>query len=252
MHQKMSNRLQPAPSLTEQVTATLRREITGGLYEKGDIIPSEQSLALNFGVSRAVIREAISRLKADGLVVSRQGRGAYVASTVAQQGFHIAGFSEDDHDGIHKILELRMGVEVEAAGLAAQKRTRRDLLEMQEALDSVQKSVSEGSVAGGVDADLRFHQAICSATDNPHFEAFATYLSPFLRGALAITRRHSAERLKRLNEVDAEHQAIYNAIEAGDADTARQAARRHITNSMKRLSSFDPGGAGAAAEKTQT
>ena len=251
MHQIRSNRLKPAPSLTEQVTATLRQEITGGIYEKGDLIPSEQSLALNFGVSRAVIREAVSRLKADGLVVSRQGRGAYVASTIAQQGFQIAGFSEDDHDGIHQILELRMGVEVEAAGLAALKRTPEDLLQMREALDLVQQSVSEGSVAGGVEADLRFHQTVCSATGNPHFDAFVTYLSPFLRGALAITRRNSAERLKRINEVDAEHQAIYKAIETGNADGARKAARRHIMNSMKRLASLDPDGA-AAADNAET
>jgi GntR family transcriptional regulator, transcriptional repressor for pyruvate dehydrogenase complex len=246
MHQTRSNRLKPAPSLTEQVTATLRREITGGMYEKGDLMPSEQSLALNFGVSRAVIREAVSRLKADGLVVSRQGRGAYVASTVAQQGFQISGDSADDHNGIHKILELRMGVEVEAAGLAAANRTAKDLLQMQEALEAVHKSVSVGSVPEGVEADLRFHQAICAATENPHFDAFVSYLSPFLRGALAVTRRNSTERLKRINEVDAEHQAIYNAIAAGDPEAARLAARRHITNSMKRLAASSPDNADGA------
>lgn len=182
----ISRRVQLGPNLTEQVTEMLRRGIAEGYYEKGESLPSEQNLALEFGVSRAVIREALSRLKSDKLVIGRQGRGAYVTSTIGQQSFQISGESAANTEGIVKIIELRMSLEVEAAGLAALRREPKHLREMKKALDTLDKAVSDGSVARGVEADLRFHRAICEATDNPHFAAFSTFLSPLLKAALAV------------------------------------------------------------------
>lgn len=235
----LSSRVQLGPSLTEQVTEMLMAQITGGRYATGESLPSEQSLSLEFGVSRAVIREALSRLKADKLVIGRQGRGAIVASTIGRQSFRISGESAADTEGIVKITELRMGLEVEAAGLAAARREAKHLREMQKAIEALGKAVADESVPRGVEADLRFHRAICEATDNPHFAAFFMFLSPFLKAALTVTRRSSMERPGRITVVEAEHHAIYSAISAGNADKARRAAREHVVNTMIRLRSVE-------------
>jgi len=240
MHRKpnIRNPVQLGPNLTEQVTEMLREQIACGHYEEGQSLPSEQSLSLEFGVSRAVIREALSRLKAHKLVVGRQGRGAIVASAIGQQSFRISGESADDTESIVKVTELRMGLEVEAAGLAAVRRQAKHLREMQRAIDALGKAVAEGSVIRGVEADLRFHRAICEATDNPHYSAFFAFLAPFLKAALTVTRRNSMKRPGRINTVEAEHRAIYEAIRAGAADIARSAAREHVANTMIRLRSL--------------
>src|SRR4051794_36971477 len=134
--------LRLGPSLTEQVTEKLRAKILGGAYEVGQALPSEQEMGTAFGVSRSVVREAISRLKADQLVITRQGRGAFVAATVSPQGFQIS-HGGAKIEGTRHILELRMGLEVEAAGLAAAHRGAEQLADMTRALAEMQ-GASEG------------------------------------------------------------------------------------------------------------
>ena len=240
MHRKpnVHHLVQLGPSLTEQVTEMLREQITGGQYNEGESLPSEQNLSLEFGVSRAVIREAMSRLKADKLVIGRQGRGAIVASTIGSRSFRLSSETADDVEGIVKVTELRMGLEVEAAGLAAVRRQLKHLREMQNALNALSKAVTEGSVTRGVDADLRFHRAICDATDNAHYSAFFTFLAPFLKAALTVTRRNSMQRPSRIADVEAEHHAIYAAIHSGQINAARDAAREHVVNTLTRLRSL--------------
>ncbi len=226
--------LNPAPSLTEQVTGKLRAEIKSGRYEIGQAIPTEQTLGSTFRVSRTVVREAISRLKADGLITSRQGLGAFVASTVGTQGFQIA-----DEKGLRSarhILELRLGLEVEAAGLAAKRRQIKNLSEMQRALNVMEQSVVDGALERGADADLSFHRAICSATQNPHFLTFFDYLRPFLRKAILLSRRRSTVILKRIGDSQTEHDRIFTAIEKQSVEAARNATREHIMRTLNRLS----------------
>jgi len=225
----------PAPSLTEQVTERLRTEIRSGHYAVGQAIPTEQQIGLSFGVSRSVVREAISRLKSDGLVKSRQGLGAFVSSVVGVQGFQIANVGASDLQGIRPILELRMGLEVEAASLAAGRRQVRHLAEMRKALKAMEVSAATGSFDSGAEADLRFHRAICVATKNPHFVAFFDYLRQYLQEAITLARRRSATSPRRAGNAQAEHIAIFDAIEKQDAEAARVAARRHVMNTMKRL-----------------
>lgn len=234
---RVPNQVHPGPSLTEQVTEMMKRQIVGGFYKKGDVLPSEQKLAMNFGVSRAVVREAISRLKANGLVEGRQGRGAYIASTIGQRHFQIE--DEGTNRGqIQKIIELRMSLEVEAAGLAAVRRDATDLKEMKKALDAHSKALEGEALIPGVKADLRFHAAVCTATKNTLYLDFFTFLNPYLASAITITLQNSMERLNRIHDVESEHQMIYAAIESQDEEAARSAARRHITNTMERFQSL--------------
>ena len=113
-------------SLTDRITATLRDDIVSGKYAPGGQLPPGKELGQHFGVSITVVREALSRLKADGLVASRQGKGVFVPNDAKARPFRLALASGTQHS-LFEIFELRMGVEVQAASLAAERRTTRQL-----------------------------------------------------------------------------------------------------------------------------
>jgi len=223
------------PSLTEQVTERLRAQIVGGAYVVGQALPSEQEIGIAFGVSRSVVREAISRLKADQLVITRQGSGAFVAATVSPAGFQISSESAKRVEGTRHILELRVGLEVEAAGLAASHRSKHDLADMNAALKEMRLAVQEMSIEKLVEGDLHFHRAICVASANPHFVAFFDFLEPHLRYAIKQTRVRSSQRPQRLDDAQREHEMIHMSIEELNPEAARAAARQHVSNTLLRL-----------------
>ncbi len=224
-----------SPGLAEQVAQALLEEITGGDYEVGDWLPPEQAMAERYGVSRTVLREAISQLKAEGLVQGRQGRGVLVISNRLPQAFVLPSDSGANIDSVLQIVELRVGIETEAAGLAALRRTPEDLREMKTAIKEMAKAVRDNDIKLGVEADLRFHRALCEATRNPHYVAFFEFLSQFVRENISISRYNSARRHQQSDEAQHEHASIYDAIESGDAEAARFAIRRHVENTAKRL-----------------
>lgn len=227
--------VRPAPNLTEQVIQMLVEQITSGRFKRGQALPSEQAMADSFGVSRTVIREAIARLKAEGLVVTRQGRGALIASNVRQFAFKIDP-NETDTAAVLRIVEFRIGFETEAAALAARRRGEEHLADMRGALAAMAEAITAGAVEKGVDADFRFHRAICAATGNPYFLSFFDFLSQFLREGIHVARANSARRSGAGAHAQREHEAIYRAIDAGDAEAAREAARVHVANTARRLS----------------
>lgn len=228
--------LRPTQSLSDQVTRELSAMVTGGVLQVGAMLPSEGQMAKDFGVSRTVVREAVSRLKADGLLSSQQGRGVFVAATRPTRGFAIAA---DAGEGLHDLLpivELRLGVEAEAAALAALRRRESDLTAMREAQARMEAAVARGEVAGSVEADMAFHRAVCEATGNSHYTALFQYLSGHLLELISAGRRRSvAQRRVRFDPL-AEHAAILAAIVDGDPEAARAAARGHVENTMRRLS----------------
>lgn len=223
-----------APNLTEQVTKVLREEITGGQRALGEALPSEQAMSEAFGVSRTVMREAIARLKAEGLVVTRQGLGVFVAANKSSWPFRFEG-SVESPGSVLKVVELRMGVEVEAAGLAAERRTKQDLREMKAALDEMSRAIQDDDLDRGVQADFNFHQALCKGTQNENFLEFFEFISRFLQNALYLSRYRSSRTKSQEYAVQTEHEAIYAAIAASDVEAARQAARQHIQNTAKRI-----------------
>src|SRR6476660_7970785 len=119
--------LTPSPSLTARLVSQLRNEIVGGKLPVGAQIPTEAQLMRTFGVSRTVVREAVAALRAEGLVTTRQGRGAFVAAAGTGVPFQVTPEDASSLADILKILELRATLEVEAAGLAAERRTPADL-----------------------------------------------------------------------------------------------------------------------------
>lgn len=201
----------------------------------GGGLPSEQAMSENFGVSRTVLREAISRLKAEGLVVTQQGRGVFVAANSTSLPFRL-GADLADIDSILKIVELRIGFEVEAAGLAAERRTASDLVRIGAAVDEMAAAVLEHELDRGVAADVEFHSAICEATQNHNYVSFCDFLSQYMMNSIHISRYRTSRTHGLELAVQAEHEAIFSAIKSGNAEAARSAARIHIYNTGRRIS----------------
>ncbi|MBB5215516.1 FadR/GntR family transcriptional regulator [Parapusillimonas granuli] len=224
------------PNLTDRITEVLANEITSGNYKLGEVLPPEQTIADRLGVSRTVLREAVSRLKADGLVSSKQGRGLAVQAVARPSVLRMHAADEDNLDEILAIVELRRGFEIEAASLAAARHNDDDLQAMRKALDDMARAIESDDIAAGIEADLRFHRAIAEATRNEHYVEFFHFLSRLLRDNLRVSRTRSA-KAKRGTDAQREHEIIYQAIQRGDPELARQCARNHIENTESRLRS---------------
>lgn len=224
-------------TLGEQVTEALRVNITDGSWPVGSMVPSESRLAQSLQVSRTVVREAVSRLKAEGLLSSQQGRGAFVANDRSQMGFAIDKQDVESLRKLAQILDLRMGVEVEAAALAAERATDAARQEVAAAAHAFADSSGGGAdgVEAGVAADIRFHRAINDATGNDYYLGLFNYLGASLRETMLAGRLKAVERGGENREAVQEHLDVAEAIMAADADAARERMRNHLKLSGLRL-----------------
>lgn len=224
-------------TLSDQVTAALKAFIASGEALPGARLPTEPVLSERFGVSRTVIREAISRLKSAGLVEVRQGSG-----TVVSEGAHIKAFTIDldvsgSIEAVLRVTELRRGIEGEAAALAAQRHTPEQLEAIFQALQAIDEAEQQGR--DGVKEDLAFHHSISKATGNPLYPSLHEFIAQFIKEAIRITRSNEERRRGLAQIVRAEHHAVYAAIAARDAQGARHAALEHINNAVERLKGAD-------------
>ncbi len=232
-----SNLIDRGPSLAEVVARRLSEDIAAGRLKPGEKLPTEQQIAETFGVSRPIVREAVGRLKHDGLVVSRQGAGAFVAESGQASVFRLQVADFTDRDEIHGIIELLMAVESGATELAAMRRTDEDLAMIQTQLDAMQTSIDRGDP--GVDEDVAFHRAIVEATKNPFFRDLSDFLDRRVRAFIRAARSNTARRQGSLTRsVQEEHQAIFDAIRDKDAPRARLAAETHLRNAADRLAVY--------------
>lgn len=226
-------RLTVAGTLTDRVVAALVDLIRGEDFTPGSRLPSEMNMASRFGVSRTVIREAISRLKSEGLVESRQGSGVFVREGNMDAPFRIDPAIMDSIQSVLQVVELRLALEGEIAAFAAKRRTSAQVKAISQALKQIENEEREGK--DGVDADIAFHRSIAEATGNPQFLALIEFLSNFLRNATATTRSYEATKETLSLEVKAEHAAIVDAISQQDPVAARTAARKHMEGASRRL-----------------
>ncbi|WP_300724837.1 FadR/GntR family transcriptional regulator [Pseudomonas sp.] len=225
-------------TLSDQVTAALKELIAKGEALPGSRLPTEPVLCERYGVSRTVIREAISRLKSAGLVEVRQGSG-----TVVAEGANIKAFTLDldaygSIEAVVRVIEIRRGIEGEAAALAAQRRSPEQLMAIKQALEAIKTAEAEGR--DGVEEDLGFHLSIFKATGNPLYPSMHEFLAQFVKEAIRLTRSNQKRRGGMVRTVLDEHIAIYDAISAGDPDAARHASLTHINSAVGRLKSADP------------
>ncbi|MFM7001850.1 MAG: FadR/GntR family transcriptional regulator [Limnohabitans sp.] len=238
----MSQHFTPVSSgarLSDQVADQLAAEIKQGRLQPGDKLPTEARLVEQFRVSRTVVREAVSRLKSLGLVDSRQGSGVFVNPQLPYAPLNFEAQLAASEEAVIQMVEVRRALEAEVAALAAQRRTAADIRAITQAVKALDAAVEAGH--NGVDEDMKFHRAIADAARNPFLIQTLEYLGQFLRGVTQVTRANEARRVDFANEVQAEHLAILEAVLAGDAVRARQAATTHMGNAIVRIQSADPG-----------
>ena len=221
-------------TLALELVDSLGDRIRDGRLAVGDKLPTEAAIMAEFDVSRTVVREAISKLQASGLVETRHGIGTFVLGMGQNPGFKITPEQFSTLRGVIAVLELRIGVETEAAALAAQRRTDANLATMRQALNAVAQAVDEGRDA--VAADFQFHLEIARATQNSHFTELMSTLGSMIipRARLQSSDDQSDERLQYLRRVNGEHENIFDAIVGQDPDAARAAMRTHLANSRER------------------
>jgi GntR family transcriptional repressor for pyruvate dehydrogenase complex len=197
-------------------------------------LPTEQELIAQFQVSRTVVREAMAALRTDGLIVSRQGAGVFVADSTVIRPFRIVSDELRSLHEVENVLQLRLAVEVEAAGLAAEHRNKSDLQQIRACLDQIDNAIDKDKTA--VKEDLAFHCAISAATGNPYFERFMQFLGPVIipRQTMRIGLETPSERRAYMRQVQSEHHRIYAAVKKGDSDAARRHTRAHLEASRDR------------------
>ena len=229
-----------ARGLVQEVVENLAASIREGAIQPGSKLPTESEIMARFDVSRTVVREAISRLQANRLVETRHGVGTFALAPQSSGNFQIADVDFATVADVIALLELRISLETEAAGLAAQRRTDANLQAMQAMLDAFQTSILEDSDA--VPSDFSFHMEVAKATGNRHFADLMTYLGTMIIPRTRINTASSAPegRLNYLRRVHGEHEYIFNAIRNQDADAARAAMRTHLANSKDRLRKSQP------------
>jgi GntR family transcriptional regulator, transcriptional repressor for pyruvate dehydrogenase complex len=218
--------------LAHDIVTTLTQRILLGQMAPGEKLPSESAIVGEYGVSRTVVREALSKLQAAGLVETRHGVGTFVLARDQRQGLHL---NHDTAVSVRGILELRLGLETQAAALAALRRSEVQLQHMREALDDYQASLANND--SSVEPDVRFHQLIAQATGNTYFTDVIQHLG---NSVIPRTRINAEERgdtdLMKLGQLaNLEHEAILNAIRRQDPDAARAAMLLHLSNSLERM-----------------
>ncbi|MBN9016410.1 MAG: FadR family transcriptional regulator [Rhizobiales bacterium] len=220
------------PNLSTLVASSISREIAQGRLKPGDQLPTEQKLAVTFGVSRNVIREAIARLRSEGRIWSQQGRGAFVSDEPNATVLTIDYDALQQATAFRSLFELRGILEVQAAALAAQRRTDADVAAMRDALETM-NNVPYGSVTW-LTNDLNFHKTVASATGNAYMVQFLMFVSERVRDSiLASGNQKKSEELARVTI--GEHQRILDAIEARDPDAARLAMLAHLSGAASRV-----------------
>lgn len=224
---------QPEESLAARIGATLRRALEAGEYRAGDKLPSEAELTRIHSVSRTVVREAIASLRSDGLVEARKGAGVFVLDPSTRPGRAFDDLTTARISSVIELLELRTACEIEAAALAAARRSPVQMEAIHDAHEAVVACLNRGEPTR--DADFAFHLAIAEATQNRRFPEFLQLIRSGIipRGELQGAAPGARPKDYNLHLQD-EHRQIINAIIKGDAAAARDCMREHLRGSLDR------------------
>src|SRR5216684_2677013 len=216
--------LGPPRKRTTEVVERLAAELASGLIPRGGRLPTEHELTAALGVSRTDVREAVAALRAEGLVEARQGSGVFVTTDVQRRPFRIDPEALRSLDAVLDIMELRTGLEIEAAGIAADRIDTAGRGRLARALAAIDAALAKGE------------PAIDEATGNPHFQRFLEFLGRFLipRQSIRVGLRRAEDLHAYLERIQGEHRRIATAIGEGDVAAARRAMRRHMMNSRRR------------------
>ncbi|MCI0755417.1 FadR/GntR family transcriptional regulator [Teichococcus vastitatis] len=219
--------------LSDVVHERLRDMLTSGEFPQGARLPGEHALAERLAVSRPVLRQALARLQAEGRVESRKGSGTVVRN-IGPPPLSLSYGALSSIPDVRSFLEFRCGLESEMAARAAACRDPSARAALRHAAGALEAEASAGRPA--VEEDIAFHLAIARASGNRFFVATLAALSEQTRFSIRLTRElctlASAERLA---EMQAEHDRILAAIEAGDVAAAHAAMAAHLQGGIRRL-----------------
>ncbi|WP_166433975.1 FadR/GntR family transcriptional regulator [Roseovarius spongiae] len=222
-------------TLTTIVAEELSKKILDGALQPNEQLPTESELCEQFEVSRTVVREAVAQLRSDGLLVSRQGRGMFVAEYPFSSRFKLDADALNTLPETIAILELRLAIEVESASLCAERRSDSDAVQIRRVMEEVDaRHMDPESVE--VHYDFEFHLAIAQGTQNPYFHRFLKFLEPTFTRRFQLSALVSQEfKDDYYIAIHDEHEAIVVTIENRDPEAARAAMRLHLRNSLERL-----------------
>jgi GntR family transcriptional repressor for pyruvate dehydrogenase complex len=231
--------IRKSPNLTGGLIDALLAQIEAGELAPGQRLPTEQEIVAATGVSRTVVREALASLRARGLIKTRQGLGAFVAEP-PPKAFSVAAKDMESAPEALRLLELRIGVEVEAAALAAERRSSDDLERMGGHLDALDAAIVARGL--GADEDFAFHRDILASTQNVYFTQIFDVFGSLIIPRQRLRREAMADetRAAYLKGIQREHRAILKAIRSRDGEAARQAMRRHLVGAYERYASLAP------------
>lgn len=224
----MKIRLKPiSPKrISDQVFDQLRDLIFCGDFQPGQKIMTERELADALNVSRNSVREAINKLVILRFLEQRQGQGIFVRSIDEAVKIPLATVMETQDASLIDLMEMRMGIECNAASLAAQRANAADLAAIEGTLREMEADIDAGGL--GTEGDLSFHMAIASATKNPLQIYIMKNVSDFLHLGIRENLLHLYEEPDNVTQILQQHKAIFQAIRSGDAEAASQTMKNHV------------------------
>ncbi|MBA2691003.1 MAG: FadR family transcriptional regulator [Rubrobacter sp.] len=214
--------------LRDQATERLAEMVLSGPYSEGDRLPPERKLVEELGVSRTVVREALNSLESRGLIRIEHGRGAVVSkggfpAVRDTLEFHLRSRPETMLD----LLEVRRALEIEVAGLAAQRAEAKDIEAMRNANERMREKID--APEGYVDADTEFHTLLARSTKNHTFLLMNEPITDLLLESRKITGSLPENARRAVKG----HEAILDRVEARDVAGARLAMTEHLLNTQK-------------------
>jgi GntR family transcriptional regulator, transcriptional repressor for pyruvate dehydrogenase complex len=223
--------------LPDNIANSIIGAIDSGKLKPGDRLPSENELSARFGVARTVVREAVSLLKYDGVINSRQGVGAFIANSNSRSAFRIGPACFEKRQQLVEILELRTSVQSEASAMAAARRSAEDLTLIQNHLQEMENSVLSdiADAEKRVDSELAFYRNITAASGNSQYVEFIGMIESRLMENLRSVVVKNAIAAEWGSDVLEEHRAVFIAVKDGLPDAARDATRFHFVQAAKRL-----------------
>lgn len=212
--------------ISDQVFEQLRESIFRGRIKPGQQLMPERELAQALQVSRTSVRDAINKLVTLGLLEHRQGQGTFVQTPDTRSENPLAAAMDTEDATIHDLLEVRMGLECNAAALAAVRANGNDVTFLERSIQEMREETESGRL--GTEADVAFHMAIAYATKNPVHVSLMRSFYDFLFVGIRKNLAHLYENPDNIEEIIKQHHDIYECLRMHDPDAAFKAMQRHI------------------------